>query len=750
MGRGRNDPPPSEHEYTPVQEQEGAPLLCNDNSIKVQELIKVKKKGVRGTAPPLGIELDCAPLSSNVNPTLIQVQGEKRGRLNKPPLTEPDCTPDRAYKPISDVVGGESEEGEGDVIPPPMPFSDVVGCGPGSEPDENYHYTESYACLGARKDERDHEDGWEDDIPTDPSSYNDYLKGYSRARGTLSAPLPATPGEGEGANAPQTPGDLSPDFLDADEMAPGFETAPAKPEIADDFSGLDTGIGSGSEGEEVGHAPDQLFQERALAEPGRRASRVEVADKVYARNLCDFNSDVSDADDEESYEGAAAAHEMLDYDDSDSDISDEMLDYDDYDSDISDSDYDGYDSEVDVFSFTDSEYEEKIPSYSDLKLLHLSDVVLRPENNHAQNTIVSGPTAGFLARGPTPGPEPTPTADRPTQPAPVPSRRRTPLPGGFIAKILFIMLLCGGVMTTVDGHLPVNVNRHVTPGCEHAPLTAPAFAWSPVINSWQPNQCRPWRPPPPNRPPPFTHLRESHWQPLADPPYRSAYPEHIATPTAPRATTSGPTLPATEPNRQPQPPHRPAQQRRGSHAPHGKFRSRLIPGLIVIASVIGNTHVKQARVGRAVHHRYVGRPRVGTPPALSSDAAIRTQAKLLQEPRTLYFPAEHELWYTSECKATEMCLVCHVKRWEKATQEKRIDQENIYIRHLVCQWKANANVRIHQYKRGMLQSGNICFVIVFCIEYSAMRKHMQSLIYLYAFPVFSYCKPVYFCQGSPM
>ena len=178
-------------------------------------------------------------------------------------------------------------------------------------------------------------------------------------------------------------------------------------------------------------------------------------------------------------------------------------------------------------------------------------------------------------------------------------------------------------MTTVDGHLPVNVNRRVTPGCEHAPLTAPTFAWSPVTNPWQPNQCQPWRPPPPNRPPPLTHLQETQ---------------------------------------------------------------------------------QKTRVS----------------------------------------------WYTIECKATEMCLVCHVKRWEKATQEKRIDQENIYIRHFVYQWKANANVRIHPYKRGMFQSGNICFVFVFCIEYSVMRKHMQSLIYLYAFPVFSCCKHVYFCQGSPM
>ena len=274
-------------------------------------------------------------------------------------------------------------------------------------------------------------------------------------------------------------------------------------------------------------------------------------------------------------------------------------------------DHDDYDSEVDVFSCTDSEYEKKFPSDSDLKheggMLHLSDVVLRPKNNHAQNTIVSGPTAGCLARGPTPGPEPTPAADSPTQPAPVLSRRRTPLPGSFITKILFIMLLCGGVMTTVDGHLPVNVNRHVMPGGEHAPFTAPTFAWSPVTNPWPPNQCQPWRPPPPNRPPPFTHLQE-------------------------------------------------AQQK--------------------------------TRVS----------------------------------------------WYTIECKATEMCLVCHAKRWEK---------------HLVYQWKVNANVRIPPYKRGMFQSGNICFVFVFCIEYSARHRHMQSLIYLYAFPVFSCCKHVYFCQMQP-
>merc|ERR1712020_12304 len=64
-------------------------------------------------------------------------------------------------------------------------------------------------------------------------------------------------------------------------------------------------------------------------------------------------------------------------------------------------------------------------------------------------------------------------------------------------------------MTTVDGHLPVNVNRHAMPGGEHAPFTAPTFAWSPVTNPWPPNQCQPWRPPPPNRPPPSTYLQEA-------------------------------------------------------------------------------------------------------------------------------------------------------------------------------------------------------------------------------------------------
>ena len=118
----------------------------------------------------------------------------------------------------------------------------------------------------------------------------------------------------------------------------------------------------------------------------------------------------------------------------------------------------------------------------------------------------------------------------------------------------------------------------------------------------------------------------------------------MAAPTAPQATTSGPTLPATEPNRQPQPPHRPAQQRRGSHALPGRFISRLIPGLIVIASVIGNTHFKQAQVRRVALHQGVGSPRVGTPPALSSDAAIRPQARWPQEIRTLPLAAQHEIF----------------------------------------------------------------------------------------------------------
>ena len=542
MGRGRDDTPPNGHEYTPVQDQGGTPPSCNDNSIKVQEqagggesppqsghegapiqentqnhnIIGALRKEKERKLTPLGVELDCAPLFSNVDPTMIQIQEGKEGRLNNTPIIEPDCTPDRTPKPISDVVGGASEEGEGDVIPPPTPFSDVVGCGPESEPDENYHYAGSYVLLGARKDERDHEDDWEDDIPTNPSSYsscNDYLKGDNKARETLSAPqapgdlnlcinlgqesepamehrncpdLPAPTqnwakpeikvdiqgfqvepdvtappkinksrslnllaeaasreGEGEektlahdnpnlqailgrGGRLPEKSGghdlrtEFKPDFLDADEMAPGSKTAPAKPEVANDFTGSDTGISSGSEGEEVGNAPGQFFQGHALAEPGHCASRVEGVDQVYAKNLYDLNSDVSDADDEESCGGAAAAHEMRDYDDYDSDISDEM------------SDYDDYDSEVDVFSCTDSEYEEKIPSDSDLKheggMLHLSDVVLCPKNNHTQNTIVSGPTAGCPARGPTPGPEPTPAADSPTQPAPVLSRRRTPRP----------------------------------------------------------------------------------------------------------------------------------------------------------------------------------------------------------------------------------------------------------------------------------------------------------------------------------
>ena len=53
-------------------------------------------------------------------------------------------------------------------------------------------------------------------------------------------------------------------------------------------------------------------------------------------------------------------------------------------------------------------------------------------------------------------------------------------------------------------------------------------------------------------------------------------------------------------------------------------------------------------------------------------------------------------------------------------------------------------------KNILFQSSNICFAFVFCIEYSARHRHMQSLIYLYAFPVFSCCKHVYFLPNAAL
>ena len=85
----------------------------------------------------------------------------------------------------------------------------------------------------------------------------------------------------------------------------GLDTTLGEPEFIYDSTGSDTGIGSGSEGEEAGNAPDPLFQGCTITEPGRRASHVEVVDEVYDRNLYDLDSDVSDADDEESCDGAA-------------------------------------------------------------------------------------------------------------------------------------------------------------------------------------------------------------------------------------------------------------------------------------------------------------------------------------------------------------------------------------------------------------------------------------------------------------
>ena len=69
-----------------------------------------------------------------------------------------------------------------------------------------------------------------------------------------------------------------------------------------------------------------------------------------------------------------------------------------------------------------------------------------------------------------------------------------------------------------------------------------------------------------------------------------------------------------------------------------------------------------------------------------------------------------------------MCLVCHEKIWENQRKGRGLTKRNIertediHTKGDVAKWR--------------------CLLYV-CIEYSAVCKHMHSLIYLYVFPAFS-------------
>merc|ERR1711954_208277 len=116
--------------------------------------------------------------------------------------------------------------------------------------------------------------------------------------------------------------------------------------------------------------------------------------------------------------------------------------YDDYDCDDDlDSLSDGYELEIDVFDFSDSECGEETSP------LNTSS---HTEGNRTQNIAISGPAVGEHAGRSGPGTDPPAADNQPSQAAPDPPRRQSPkragLTGGFVARVMFFLMLFGGVM----------------------------------------------------------------------------------------------------------------------------------------------------------------------------------------------------------------------------------------------------------------------------------------------------------------
>merc|ERR1711929_72582 len=203
--------------------------------------------------------------------------------------------------------------------------------------------------------------------------------------------------------------------------------------------------------------------------PWSEAAAEETSDGAYDYDECDVyaqgnSDDAYESDGDDAYE--SDEYDFYDQESGDADAesfddeaeADVVYDSDDYDDDL-DSLHDGCESEIEDFEFSDSECGEESPTLS---------VVLQAEGNRTQNNAISGPEVGEHAGRSGPGTD-TPAVDsHSSQAAPDPPRRQSPkragLAGGFIARVMFFMMLFGGVLMETIAHLPAAPNNSLTLG----------------------------------------------------------------------------------------------------------------------------------------------------------------------------------------------------------------------------------------------------------------------------------------------
>ena len=207
----------------------------------------------------------------------------------------------------------------------------------------------------------------------------------------------------------------------------------------------------------------------------------------------------------------------------------------------------------------------------------------------------------------------------------------------------------------MNGPPPVNCNRHGAPVHVQGHLTALTFAWPPVISSWRPNQRRPWRQPPPNRPPQLTHLQEVQ-----------------------RKTCAG----------------------------WYTIKCEATEVCLVCHEKMWGNHKCRGFTKRNIER--------------TDD--IHTKGDVAEWRCLLYIVA----------KWPKACLVCHEKIWENQRKGRGLTKRNIertediHTKGDVAKWR--------------------CLLYI-CIEYSAVCKHMHSLIYLYVSLLFPTANMYDFCRG---
>merc|ERR1711951_302348 len=352
-----------------------------------------------------------------------------------------------------------------------------AGEGTGANPDDDI-------CNNLNPRQPADELAEDDDLPAHPP-FNHYVQEYDRTNGTQSAP-PSIEGEGseesrQGPEVESTENDTNM-FRDSGHAIAALNDASAPQLPPNDVNVKDSGQGekfpvstnlsikatppvrgeSGGSNEIKSYAdclrnnshsfPGAAHEYAATpagvvnadGEPRSEVAGKEPSDATYDYDECDFYDQGSDDETAESFDNAAEAGVVYDSDDYDDDL---------------DSLYDGCESEMENFEFSDSECGEETSPLN---------MILQAEGNHTQNNDISGPEVGEHAGRSGPGAD-TPAVDsRSSQAAPDPPRRQSPkragLTGGFIARVMFFMMLFGGVLMETTAHLPAAPNNSLTLG----------------------------------------------------------------------------------------------------------------------------------------------------------------------------------------------------------------------------------------------------------------------------------------------